>query len=37
MNRFQLFLGTHNVELFRKATSELGTVKIREEVEGNKQ
>ena len=30
MNRFQLFLDTHNVELFRKATSELGTIFYRQ-------
>ena len=29
MNRFQLFLDTQNQELFRKATSELGTMFYR--------
>lgn len=30
MNRFQLFLDTHDPELFKKATSELGTIFYRQ-------
>lgn len=30
MNRFQLFLDTHDPELFKKATSELGTMFYRQ-------